>query len=43
MHKRRLAGSIIDCKTDGSKSAAAFWSGALGMETRRAMEARPWE
>jgi hypothetical protein len=34
MHKSRLAGFIIDCKTDDLKSAAAFWSGALGMEAR---------
>lgn len=34
MHKSRLAGFIIDCKTDDLESAAAFWSGALGMEAR---------
>jgi catechol 2,3-dioxygenase-like lactoylglutathione lyase family enzyme len=34
MHKSRLAGFIIDCKTDDLQSAARFWSGALGMETR---------
>lgn len=34
MHKSRLAGFIIDCKTTDLKSAAAFWSGALGMEAR---------
>jgi predicted enzyme related to lactoylglutathione lyase len=34
MHKSKLAGFIIDCKTDDLKSAAAFWSAALGMETR---------
>ena len=34
MHKSRLAGFIIDCKTDDLKSAAAFWGGALGMEVR---------
>jgi hypothetical protein len=34
MHKSRLAGFIIDCKTDDLKSAATFWGGALGMETR---------
>ena len=32
MHKSRLAGFIIDCKTDDVRSAATFWSGALGME-----------
>lgn len=31
MHKSRLAGFIIDCKTDDLDSAANFWSAALGM------------
>lgn len=30
MHKSRLAGFIIDCKTDDLESAATFWSAALG-------------
>jgi hypothetical protein len=34
MHKSRLAGFIIDCRTADLKSAAEFWSGALGMEAR---------
>jgi catechol 2,3-dioxygenase-like lactoylglutathione lyase family enzyme len=34
MHKSRLAGFIIDCKTDDLQAAAAFWGGALGMEVR---------
>ena len=34
MHKSRLAGFIIDCRTDDLKSAATFWSKALGMELR---------
>ncbi|HEY3517977.1 MAG TPA: VOC family protein [Gammaproteobacteria bacterium] len=34
MHKSRLAGFIIDCKTDDLESAAAFWAGALGMAAR---------
>jgi len=34
MHKSRLAGYIIDCKTDDLEAAAAFWGGALGMEVR---------
>ena len=34
MHKSRLAGFIIDCETADLNSAARFWSGALGMETR---------
>jgi predicted enzyme related to lactoylglutathione lyase len=34
MHKSRLAGFIIDCRTEDVRSAATFWSGALGMEIR---------
>lgn len=34
MHKSRLAGFIIDCQTDDVRSAAKFWSGALGMALR---------
>ena len=34
MHKSKLAGFIIDCRTDDLKSAAVFWSAALGMATR---------
>jgi hypothetical protein len=34
MHKSRLAGFIIDCKTDNLEAAATFWGGALGMEVR---------
>ncbi|HEX2494035.1 MAG TPA: VOC family protein, partial [Steroidobacter sp.] len=30
MHKSRLAGFIIDCKTDNLEKAAEFWSAALG-------------
>lgn len=30
-HRSRLAGFIIDCRTDDLDAAAAFWSGALGM------------
>jgi len=30
-HRSRLAGFIIDCQTDDLDSAAAFWSGALGV------------
>jgi predicted enzyme related to lactoylglutathione lyase len=32
MHKSKLAGFIIDCKTRDLDSAAQFWSAALGME-----------
>lgn len=31
MHKSRLAGFIIDCKTEDLAAAARFWSAALGM------------
>jgi predicted enzyme related to lactoylglutathione lyase len=34
MHKSRLAGFIIDCKTDDVQAAATFWGGALGMERK---------
>ncbi len=34
MHKSKLAGFIIDCRTADLASAAAFWSAALGMERR---------
>ncbi|MGQ0429392.1 MAG: VOC family protein [Gammaproteobacteria bacterium] len=34
MHRSRLAGFIIDCRTDDLKEAATFWSQALGMELR---------
>jgi predicted enzyme related to lactoylglutathione lyase len=30
MHKSRLAGFIIDCRTDDLDGAARFWSQALG-------------
>jgi hypothetical protein len=31
MHRSRLAGFIIDCKTDDLATSADFWSAALGM------------
>lgn len=34
MHKSKLAGFIIDCQSDDLRSAATFWSAALGMATR---------
>ncbi len=34
MHRSRLAGFIIDCKTDDLEQAAQFWSAALGHELR---------
>jgi predicted enzyme related to lactoylglutathione lyase len=33
-HRSRLAGFIIDCRTDDLDGAAAFWAAALGVETR---------
>ena len=30
-HRSRLAGFIIDCRTDDLDAAAAFWSAALGL------------
>jgi predicted enzyme related to lactoylglutathione lyase len=34
MHKSRLAGFILDCKTDDLEKAAGFWSAALGYELK---------
>ncbi|MGH8250208.1 MAG: VOC family protein [Steroidobacteraceae bacterium] len=34
MHKSKLAGFIIDCRTKDLQQAAEFWSAALGMEMR---------
>ena len=34
MHKSKLGGFIIDCRTDDLDAAADFWSGALGMPIR---------
>jgi hypothetical protein len=31
MHRSRLAGFIIDCKTEDLPTASDFWAGALGM------------
>jgi predicted enzyme related to lactoylglutathione lyase len=30
-HRSRLAGFIIDCRTDDLDAASRFWSGALGL------------
>jgi predicted enzyme related to lactoylglutathione lyase len=32
MHRSRLGGLIIDCKTDDLETAAIFWTQALGYE-----------
>src|SRR5512136_107080 len=34
MHKSKLGGFIIDCKTADLGAAAAFWGAALGMPVR---------
>jgi catechol 2,3-dioxygenase-like lactoylglutathione lyase family enzyme len=34
MHKSKLCGFIIDCRTDDLAAAADFWGRALGMEPR---------
>ena len=34
MHRSRLAGFIIDCRTDTLTGAAEFWAAALGMPSR---------
>jgi predicted enzyme related to lactoylglutathione lyase len=34
MHKSKLGGFIIDCKTDDLATAADFWGRALGMAVR---------
>ncbi|HEU4653324.1 MAG TPA: VOC family protein [Steroidobacteraceae bacterium] len=38
MHHSRLAGFIIDCKTDDLEKAAEFWSAALGYPLRAQAE-----
>ena len=32
MHRSRLAGFIIDCRTEDLETAAKFWSAALGLD-----------
>jgi predicted enzyme related to lactoylglutathione lyase len=34
MHKSKLCGFIIDCRTENLAAAADFWGHALGMEIR---------
>lgn len=42
MHRSRLAGFIIDCKTDSVEQAAQFWSAALGYPLKdQAQESSP--
>ncbi len=35
MHKSRLSGFIIDCKTEDLKQATRFWSKALGLDYQK--------
>jgi Glyoxalase-like domain len=41
MHKSRLAGFIIDCRTADLEAAAAFWSVALNLPVRPAANQEP--
>lgn len=38
MHRSRLAGLILDCRTDNLEQAAQFWSAALGVPLKPAAE-----
>jgi predicted enzyme related to lactoylglutathione lyase len=38
MHRSRLAGLILDCRTDNLEQAAQFWSSALGVPLKPAAE-----
>ena len=38
MHRSRLAGFIMDCRTDDLEQAAQFWSAALGVPLKPADE-----
>jgi predicted enzyme related to lactoylglutathione lyase len=39
MHRSRLAGFIIDCKTEDLDAAGRFWSEALGLKVKPSSEA----
>ena len=41
MHKSRLAGFIIDCRTADLEAAAAFWAAALKLPVRPAANQEP--
>ena len=41
MHKSRLAGFIIDCRTPDLDAAAGFWSAALNLPLRLAANQEP--
>jgi predicted enzyme related to lactoylglutathione lyase len=38
MHRSRLAGFIVDCRTDDLDQAAKFWGAALGLPLQPAAE-----
>ena len=38
MHRSRLAGFIVDCRTDDMEQAATFWGAALGLPLEPAAE-----
>jgi predicted enzyme related to lactoylglutathione lyase len=38
MHRSRLAGFIVDCRTDDLEQAATFWGAALGLPLQSASE-----
>ena len=38
MHRSRLAGFIVDCRTDDLEQAATFWGAALGLPLQREAE-----
>ena len=38
MHRSRLAGFVMDCRTDDLEQAAQFWSAALGVPLKPAAE-----
>jgi catechol 2,3-dioxygenase-like lactoylglutathione lyase family enzyme len=43
MHKSRLAGFIIDCRTDDLPAAASFWASALGAPAKKStVDAGPY-
>jgi predicted enzyme related to lactoylglutathione lyase len=39
MHRSRLAGFIIDCKTEDLDAAGRFWSEALGLKVKPSADA----
>jgi catechol 2,3-dioxygenase-like lactoylglutathione lyase family enzyme len=41
MHKSKLGGVIIDCRTDDLAAATAFWSAALGMPETKPQGGQP--